>query len=76
MREEVWSYLDALSEIKWWIFSLVAVVDGLLFAENYLPPWKIYLRVSQLRPLGSRQCCKMALGVLGYAGNGPICAPL
>ena len=74
MREEVWSYLDALSEIQWWIFSLVAVVDGLLFAENYLPPWKIYLRFAQLRPFGSLQCWKMALGGLGSTGHGLMCA--
>ena len=55
--------------------SLVAGVEGLLIAENYLQPWKIYLRVDQLRPFGSRQCCKMVLGVLGSSRHGLILAP-
>ena len=56
-------------------FLLVAVVEGLLFSSNYLPPWKIYLRVAQLRPFGSCECWKMALGVLGSSRHGIIHAP-
>ena len=56
-------------------FSLVAVVEGLIFSENYLPPWKIYLVVAQLRPFGSRRCWEMALGVLVSSSHGLIRAP-
>ena len=55
-------------------FSLFAVVEGLLFSSNYLPPWKISRKISQLRLFGSRRCWKMALGILGYSRHGLICA--
>ena len=56
-------------------FSLVDVVEGLLFAANYLQPWKIYRRVAQLQPFGSLRCWKMALGVMGSSRHGLIHAP-
>ena len=56
-------------------FSLFAVVEGLLFSSNYLPPWKISRKISQLRLFGSRRCWKMALGVLGSPRHGLIHAP-
>ena len=75
LREEIWSYLDALSEVQWRIFSLFAVVECLLFSSHYMPPCKIYVRVAQLWPFGSRWCWKMAPVVMGSSRHGIIQAP-
>ena len=50
-------------------------MEGLLVGADGLQPWEKYLRVSQSLSFGSRQCYKMALGVLGSVGHGPIRAP-
>ena len=57
------------------LFGTGRFCEGSALWWNYLQPWKIYLRVSQLQPFGSPCCWKMALEVLGSSEHGPISAP-
>ena len=63
-------YMDALSEVQWRIFSLISVVEGLLFAENYLPPWKYIGESLNCDHLGVADVVKWRLGCWVIQGMG------